>query len=437
MTSLSSQSRTALGIAAAALSAVAFGIAAFIIGPAFEPWGTVIEIVPVAVCLGFAVWSMRETGRNIEAVAAVCAEAFRGNLEPRVLGKRDGGQLGALQKSVNDMLDIVDAYVRESSASMEYVSRGKTFRKVLTRGLPGAFANGATVMNAGTDSMDRRVGALAKFAEEFGSRMERVAGNLAGAANELGNDAQAMSGAAEETTKQSHAVAAASEQASANVQTVASAAEELSASILEINRQVTDSNGVTNRAVEEAERTNSQIRNLAEAGKRIGEVVKLISEIASQTNLLALNATIEAARAGEAGKGFAVVASEVKSLANQTARATEEIAAKIAEMQAATDTSVEAVESIGRTIARINDIATGIAAAVDEQGASTREIARNVLEASAGTAEVSSNVSGISDAAAGTGRAAGRVRDASDRIAGEVGTLRSEVAKFLGDLKAS
>jgi methyl-accepting chemotaxis protein len=298
-----------LGIAAAALSAVAFGIAAFIIGPAFEPWGTVIEIVPVAVCLGFAVWSMRETGRNIEVVAAVCAEAFRGNLEPRVLGKRDGGQLGALQKSVNDMLDIVDAYVRESSASMEYVSRGKTFRKVLTRGLPGAFANGATVMNAGTDSMDRRVGALARFAEEFGSRMERVAGNLAGAANALGNDAQAMSGAAEETTKQSHAVAAASEQASANVQTVASAAEELSASILEINRQVTDSNGVTNRAVEEAERTNSQIRNLAEAGKRIGEVVKLISEIASQTNLLALNATIEAARAGEAGKGFAVVAS--------------------------------------------------------------------------------------------------------------------------------
>jgi methyl-accepting chemotaxis protein len=433
----SSLSRTAWFIAAAAAGVVSFAIARFALGQSFDPWGAILEVILVLGCLGFAVWSVQQTARHIRAASDVCVQAFRGNLEPRILGKRDGGDLGVLQKSVNDMLDIVDAYVRETSASMEYVSRGKTFRKVLTRGMPGAFKNGAIVINSGTAAMDRKVRTLAKLAEGFGAMMDTVASGLSSAAAELTGDAATMASAAEETSRQSSAVAAASEEASVNVQTVASAAEELSSSITEISRQVVECSRITNQAVEEADRTNGQIKDLAEAGRRIGEVIKLIGEIASQTNLLALNATIEAARAGEMGKGFAVVASEVKSLANQTAKATEEIASKIAEMQAATDSSVHAVEAIGQTIGHINEISAGIAAAVEEQGAATKEIARNVQQASAGTAEVSANVVGISEAAAETGRTATRVRDVSHKINGGVGTLRAEVGRFLGDLKAS
>ena len=314
----------------------------------------------------------------------VCERASRGDLEARTPPTRDRGDLGKLQTKLNDMLDIIDAFVREASASMEYVSRGKCFRKVLVRGLPGSFRNGATVLNAGTNAMDHRVRELARVAQGFGASMDNVAKTLGVAATDLRSDAKSMAASAEETSRQSTAVAAASEQASTNVQTVATAAEELSASIAEIGRQVARSTSSTNQAVDEADRTNAEIQHLADAAQRIGDVIKLINDIAGQTNLLALNATIEAARAGEAGKGFAVVASEVKSLASQTAKATDEISFKVAEMQTATGQSVSAVRAIGQTISEINQVSTTIASAMEEQGAATQEIARNVQQASAG-----------------------------------------------------
>jgi methyl-accepting chemotaxis protein len=260
---------------------------------------------------------------------------------------------------------------------------------------------------------------------------------VSSAAIELQATAQSMSAVAEETERQSTAVAAASEQASTNVQTVASAAEELSSSIAEISRQVAVSSDITARAVEDTQRTNEQIRGLAEAAQSIGDVVKLISDIASQTNLLALNATIEAARAGDAGKGFAVVASEVKSLADQTAKATEEIRGKIAEMQVATSRSVDAVQEIGQTIGRINEIATTIASAVEEQGAATQEIARNVQQASAGTTEVSLNIVGVTRAANDTGAASTQVLGTAGELAQQSEALKSQVESFLGNIRAA
>jgi len=260
---------------------------------------------------------------------------------------------------------------------------------------------------------------------------------LASASTELQTTAQSMAATAEETSRQSTAVAAASEEASTNVQTVASAAEELSSSIAEITRQVAESAKIAGQAVDDAGRTNAQVQALAEAAQKIGDVVKLINDIAGQTNLLALNATIEAARAGEAGKGFAVVASEVKSLANQTAKATDDIAAQVKAIQGATSDSVKSIAGITGTISRINEIATTIASAVEEQGAATQEIARNVQQASKGTDEVSSNIAGVTLAATQTGTASTQVLGSASELSKQGERLRADVSRFLADIRAA
>jgi methyl-accepting chemotaxis protein len=260
---------------------------------------------------------------------------------------------------------------------------------------------------------------------------------MATASTELRATAQLMTATAEETGRKSTAVASASQEASTNVQTVASATEQLSASIAEISRQVSESTTVARAAVEQAEQTNSEVNALAEAAQRIGDVVKLINDIAGQTNLLALNATIEAARAGEAGKGFAVVASEVKSLATQTAKATDEIAAQVTSIQGATGSAVKAIQDIGGTIVRVNQIAAAIAAAVEEQGAATREIARNVQHVSVGTTEVSTNIAGVSQAANETGSAAAEVHASASTLAQLSDALRSGFDRFVGDIRTA
>ncbi len=227
---------------------------------------------------------------------------------------------------------------------------------------------------------------------------------------------RSMSATADQSSALVSAVASAAEETSVNVQTVSSGTEELSSSIAEIGRQVVTSAEIARKAVDEAGATDATMQGLAENAGRISVVIDLIQTIASQTNLLALNATIEAARAGEAGRGFAVVASEVKSLASQTAKATDEIRSQIASMQQVTTSAVGAIRSIGNTIGEINEVTTAIAAAVEEQGAATREIARNIQHAAGGTSEVSSNIVGVSTASAEAGSAASEVLNASGAL---------------------
>ncbi|MEO5375666.1 MAG: globin-coupled sensor protein [Alphaproteobacteria bacterium] len=276
---------------------------------------------------------------------------------------------------------------------------------------------------------------LNEQANAFETNVHGMVQVVSSAATELQATSQSMANTAEQTSRQSTVVAAAAEEAAGNVQTVAAAAEELSASISEISRQVSESSRISSDAVREAERTNALVNGLAEAASKIGQVVKLINDIASQTNLLALNATIEAARAGDAGKGFAVVANEVKSLANQTAKATDEISAQIGSVQTATKDAVTAIKGIGGTIGKINEIASTIAAAVEEQGSATKEIARSVQQASHGTSQVTTNIASVTQAAGETGHAANEVLQAAGELSQQSSKLSSAVDGFLRDIR--
>jgi methyl-accepting chemotaxis protein len=297
-------------------------------------------------------------------------------------------------------------------------------------------------MEAEQKEMEQRSAAqrrqdMMRLADQFESAVGEVIETVSSASTELEASATTLTSTAEHAQQLATVVASASEEASTNVQSVASATEELSSSITEISRQVQESARVASEAVSQARTTTDRVGELSKAATRIGDVVELINTIAGQTNLLALNATIEAARAGEAGRGFAVVASEVKALAEQTAKATGEIGQQISGIQAATQESVGAIKDISDTIERLSEISSAIAAAVEEQGAATQEISRNVAQASQGTQEVSSNITEVQRGASETGSASSQVLAAAQSLSGDSNRLKLEVGKFLGTVRAA
>ena len=314
-------------------------------------------------------------------VSATLKKASAGNLNTRVINLERNDELGDIAHHANRMLDLVEAFAKESGAAMEYAGNRKYYRKIVLTGLRGEFVEYSRRINSVIDAMAERRGAMRTFGEKT---VSPAAEFLSGEAASLSAQAAQLRDIAQATIAQARAVSQSAEMATGSVETVASATEELSASIGEINRQTGEATRIAATAVEEVGRTNETVSELDSAAQKIGEVVELIRDVANQTNLLALNATIEAARAGEAGKGFAVVANEVKNLANQTARATEDITVQVAAMQSIAANTVDTIRRIGETIGLMDENIQSVTGAVREQAAATAEISRNVHDAAQG-----------------------------------------------------
>ncbi|MFL9828183.1 methyl-accepting chemotaxis protein [Rhodoplanes sp. SY1] len=363
----------------------------------------------IVITLVIAFLLARSITRPLKQIGAAMGDLARGDLDVAVPGLGRHDEIGAMAESV--------AVFKTNAIE----------RRRLEAEQKKAEARAAAQQKAG----------MVRLADQFEQAVGGIITTVSSAATELEATATTLTRTADTTQAMSATVSAASEEASTNVQAVAAAANQMSASIVEIGRQVQASSRIAAAAVTQAAKTDARVGELSLAAQRIGDVVKLITDVAEQTNLLALNATIEAARAGEAGKGFAVVASEVKALAGQTAKATGDISAQISAMQAATQDSVAAIKEISGTIAQIAEVASAIAAAVEEQGAATAEISRNIQQAAAGTSQVAQTITEVSRGAEETGSASDEVLSAAGQLARESSHLRSEVGNFLATVRAA
>jgi methyl-accepting chemotaxis protein len=373
-------------------------------------WLLGLSILGIAIVAGSIAWMIsRSITRPLGQLGARMEALADGQLDGQIPGVGRGDEVGTMAATVQ--------IFQTNAIRMRELERSET-------------------ETHGRAAAERRA-AMESLASDFERSVNGIVRSVSAAATGMQATAQSMTATASDASARAATVSAASQSASNNVGTVASAAEQLSGSVAEISRQVSRSTEIASKAVSDAERTNATVQVLSTGAEKIGEVIKLIHSIASQTNLLALNATIEAARAGESGRGFAVVASEVKALANQTAKATEEISAQVAAMQTSTSDAVAAISGITQTIGQMSEITSSIAMSIDQQGDATREIARNIQSVAAGSSEVNSHIGGVTTAATATGKAAMEVLTNARELDSQSGMLRTAVNDFLAKVRAA
>lgn len=431
MTNLSSLSKVRL------LLGLAVGLSILGLPVSFAYPTVIAPMLTVMACALAAAFFYTQRLRALVAmVIQVSADCARGNMESRVIFKGENGDLREMIRQLNNMIDIADAYVRESRATLEHAAAEKYYRKIMLTGMQGGWRQASQIMNTGMDAIRRNmIEAVQKAATRLENTVKQAVDKLAHSTQQLQETSRNLSGIATTGSTQAKVLAQASNETSQAVSTVAAAVEEFSASITDITKQVNTSSAIAKEAVGSADKANTALNSLLESAEKIGDIVQLIETIASQINLLSLNATIEAARAGEAGKGFAVVASEVKTLATQTAKATAEITESITQTRDGIQKAATSVRDIGTVVNRINEAATAIAAAMEEQSAVTQDISRSIQSVSRNASEITNSVGEMSQAASRTGEASQNMNTSSDALAEQSSLLRREIDGFIATLR--
>jgi len=372
-------------------------------------------------------------------ISDVAQKVAKGDLTARIIHWDEFEVQSETLSSLNKAFDMADAFIRESGATLEHAAEGKFYRTFVERGMQGDFRRGANVTNSARDHMMKseasRKEEMIALADNLENEVKSAVDIVQKSSEGMRAKSEDMSSNLEEVTAQARSVVDVSNNATRNVESCAAAVEEMSASAQEIYRQVESSRNASIKANEEVGKTNQIVMNLAKAAEEIGDIAKMIKEIASKTNLLALNATIEAARAGEAGKGFAVVASEVKGLANQTAEATNRVDIQIATIQQMATDTTDAMEKIGAVIRESGEISESVASTAEEQLSATQEISHNVQEAAQSTRSSSNDVSLVADKANDSISIAREVADESMEVSIATQTLSEKVIKIMGNLR--
>jgi methyl-accepting chemotaxis protein len=386
--------------------------------------------------LSAMIYYLSKVRKTLDVISVNLNAWSSGNLEGRIVSITEGSNLGKAMWDLNEFVDTIDSFVRESTASMDAVTVGKFYRKFITIGTRGAFKRGAVSINAALDNAHKKSAILERALAELEKNVSSVLEDVKSASGTVNQVCAELVDLSNDSLAKTKEVASDSVQAQGNVDSVANSSNELSVAVSEISRKVIESNSIVHEAMAEAESSKTKMQALKSLSQEVNNITAMINNIAEQTNLLALNATIESARAGEAGKGFAVVAGEVKNLAAQTVSATAEISSRLGSMQGSVDELVEVFQGVVYTISRVSEISTVISAAIEEQSASTREISHNMVQAASNTKRVTGNLVYVGDIVCKINNFSGTVNDAASQLSQRIVTLSYGVDSFKQTIKA-